>query len=112
MLDRYTNSNLVYYKHNGDDEPYDSTDGDKNKGIYIVKTRLHVIVLQVSALRPSSGTSTQKIRIKCLMPNGTCSLQISLREVEMFKQSFSFCFYGEELFCYLLALIKNVVSKH
>ena len=23
MLDRYTNSNLVYYKHNGDDEPYD-----------------------------------------------------------------------------------------
>jgi len=23
VLDRYTNSNLVYYKHNGDDEPYD-----------------------------------------------------------------------------------------
>ena len=23
MLDRYTNSNLVYYKHNGDGEPYD-----------------------------------------------------------------------------------------
>ena len=23
MLDRYTNSNLVYYKHNGNDEPYD-----------------------------------------------------------------------------------------
>jgi len=22
VLDRYTNSNLVYYKHNGDDEPY------------------------------------------------------------------------------------------
>ena len=24
MLDRYTNCNLVYYKHNGDDETYDS----------------------------------------------------------------------------------------
>ena len=24
VLDRYTNSSLVYYKHNGDDEPYDS----------------------------------------------------------------------------------------
>ena len=23
MLDRYTHSNLVYYKHNGDDEPYE-----------------------------------------------------------------------------------------
>ena len=23
VLDRYTNSNLVYYKHNGDDEPFD-----------------------------------------------------------------------------------------
>jgi len=23
VLDRYTNSNLVYYKHKGDDEPYD-----------------------------------------------------------------------------------------
>ena len=23
VLDKYTNSNLVYYKHNGDDEPYD-----------------------------------------------------------------------------------------
>ena len=23
VLDRYTNSNLVYYKHNGDDEPSD-----------------------------------------------------------------------------------------
>jgi len=23
VSDRYTNSNLVYYKHNGDDEPYD-----------------------------------------------------------------------------------------
>jgi len=23
MLDKYTHSNLVYYKHNGDDEPYD-----------------------------------------------------------------------------------------
>jgi len=23
VLDRYTNANLVYYKHNGDDEPYD-----------------------------------------------------------------------------------------
>ena len=23
LLDRYTHSNLVYYKHNGDDEPYD-----------------------------------------------------------------------------------------
>ena len=24
VLDRYTNSNLVYYKYNGDDEPYDT----------------------------------------------------------------------------------------
>jgi len=24
MLDKYTHSNLVYYKHNWDDEPYDS----------------------------------------------------------------------------------------
>jgi len=23
VLDKYTHSNLVYYKHNGDDEPYD-----------------------------------------------------------------------------------------
>ena len=23
MLDKYTHSNLVYYKHNGDEEPYD-----------------------------------------------------------------------------------------
>jgi len=23
VLDKYTNSNLVYYKHNGDDKPYD-----------------------------------------------------------------------------------------
>jgi len=26
VLDKYKNSNLVYYKHNGDDEPYDSYD--------------------------------------------------------------------------------------
>ena len=25
MLDKYTHSNLVYYKHNGDDEPYDAS---------------------------------------------------------------------------------------
>jgi len=24
LLDKYIHSNLVYYKHNGDDEPYDS----------------------------------------------------------------------------------------
>ena len=24
VLDKYIHSNLVYYKHNGDDEPYDS----------------------------------------------------------------------------------------
>jgi len=23
VLDKYTHSNLAYYKHNGDDEPYD-----------------------------------------------------------------------------------------
>jgi len=23
VLDKYTQSNLIYYKHNGDDEPYD-----------------------------------------------------------------------------------------
>jgi len=23
VLDKYTNSNLLYYKHNGDDEPYE-----------------------------------------------------------------------------------------
>ena len=23
VLDKYTHSNLVYYKHNGDEEPYD-----------------------------------------------------------------------------------------
>jgi len=25
VLDKYAHSNLVYYKHNGDDEPYDDT---------------------------------------------------------------------------------------
>ena len=31
MLDKYRHSNLVYYKHNGDDEPYDfSQDFSKN----------------------------------------------------------------------------------
>jgi len=24
VLDKYTHSNLVYYKHNGDDEPYEN----------------------------------------------------------------------------------------
>jgi len=45
------------------------------------------------------------------MPKETCPLEISLREEGMFDQSFSLCFYGEELFYYLLAIIKNVVSK-
>jgi len=25
VLDKYIHSNLVYYKHNGDDEPYEAT---------------------------------------------------------------------------------------
>jgi len=25
VLDKYIHSNLVYYKHNGDDEPYDNS---------------------------------------------------------------------------------------
>jgi len=32
VLDRYTHSSLVYYKHNGDDEPYDCRKDDKNFG--------------------------------------------------------------------------------
>jgi len=26
VLDKYTHSNLVYYKHNGDDKPYEEAD--------------------------------------------------------------------------------------
>jgi len=32
MLDKYTHSNLVYYKHNGDDEPYDYSPCFKPEG--------------------------------------------------------------------------------
>ena len=41
VLDKYTHSNLVYYKHNGDDEPYDlfgsSADRDFANKLYRVK---------------------------------------------------------------------------
>ena len=46
VLDRYTNSNLVYYKHNGDDGPYDFrkrfSDADDIEYKELVKKPKHV----------------------------------------------------------------------
>ena len=35
MLDRYTHSSLVYYKHNGDDEPHDRISSYRNNRGYV-----------------------------------------------------------------------------
>ena len=48
MLDKYIHANLVYYKHNGDDEPYDED------GYYKVRVSLNIKVME---LKMSSKTA-------------------------------------------------------
>ena len=61
MLDKYTHSNIVYYKHNGDDEPYDNAH-ISYKSVKMLKSfKIIIVDPTLFVLHKSSSGSSQPV---------------------------------------------------